>query len=73
MEGNYINDLRFECCFCGKGIESSGIDPCVINVMINIDKSKDKQYNQDLFCHIACLKERLTLRVPLYIEHLGIE
>lgn len=66
-------ELKFMCCFCGKGIKSSKIDPCAINVMINFDKEKEKQYSQDFFCHIECFKNRIAPMVSLYIEHLGIE
>jgi hypothetical protein len=38
---------RVVCCFCGEGITSSPIDPCSINILINWDKSEDKQYSQD--------------------------
>lgn len=64
-------DLEYECCFCGKNIESSPTDPCAINVTINIDKAKSKQYDQDFYCHIKCFKKGLTPMVSLYIEHLG--
>jgi hypothetical protein len=44
-----------------------------MNVLINFDKDKEKQYSQDFYCHIACLKKQLVPMVPLYIEHLGFE
>lgn len=65
-----MNELEFECCFCGEGIESNKTDPCDINVLINIDKSKDKQYSQFFYCHLMCFKKTLTGSVPLYLEHL---
>jgi hypothetical protein len=71
MDG--MNDVGVMCCFCGKSIESSHIDPCSMNVLINWDKSQNEQYSQDFYCHIACLKKCLVPMVPLYIEHLGRE
>ena len=59
------------CCFCGKGVTSSFIDPCSINILINWDKSKDKQYSQDFYCHISCFKKQILPTIPLYIEYLG--
>ena len=71
MVGVYMSELEFECCFCGEGIVSTKTDPCAVNVMINIDKSKDTQYDQDFYCHIACFKKTIQPIVSLYIEHLG--
>ncbi len=66
-------ELKYMCCFCGDGVKSSSIDPCAMNVMINFDKDKSKQYSQDFFCHIECLKKTLVPMVSLYIAHLGCE
>ncbi|MCX5925494.1 MAG: hypothetical protein NT124_04360 [Candidatus Dependentiae bacterium] len=68
-----MKELGFECCFCGESIESNKTDPCDINVLINIDKQKDKQYNQTFYCHLMCFKKVITSRVPLYLEHLVSE
>lgn len=65
--------MEFECCFCGKNIESSKINPCIISILTNFDKSKERQYSQDFFCHITCFKEKIASHIPLYVEHLGIE
>ena len=67
------SEIGYMCCFCGKTIESSPVDPCWVNVMINIDKEKSKRYDQDFYCHIACFKSKIVPIVSLYIEHLGIE
>jgi len=40
-------------------IESSKTDPADVNVLINIDKSKDQQYNQTFYCHTHCFREKL--------------
>lgn len=62
--------IKYQCCFCGKNIESTNIDPCSINAMINFDKTEDKQHHQDFFCHFLCLKKILDKNVPLYLEYL---
>lgn len=64
-------ELKFRCCFCNNTIESSNVDPADVNVLINIDKPKDTQYDQDFYCHIICFKKRIQPIVSLYIEHLG--
>ena len=68
-----MNNLKFSCCFCGNGIESTHTDPCAVNVMINFDKEdKERQYSQDFYCHILCFKKYLRPSVPLYLEQLGL-
>ena len=66
-----MSDLSFECCFCDEGIESNKTDPCDLNVLINIDKPKKRQYNQTFYCHLQCFKEKLSKRIPLYLECLA--
>lgn len=65
-----MEELGFRCCFCGKKIGSSLTDPCAMNVVCNIDKEAGKQYNQFLYCHLKCLKEKVVDDFPLYLEHL---
>lgn len=55
----YSFELINTCCFCGQKVETSKADPCPVSVMINADKAKDKQYDQDFYCHLACLKKHL--------------
>ena len=40
-------------------IESSKTDPADVNVLINIDKPKEQQYNQTFYCHVHCFREKL--------------
>lgn len=54
-----IKELKYRCCFCNSMIESTDVDPCDLNILINIDKSKDKQDNQTFYCHIHCFRETL--------------
>lgn len=58
---------NFQCCFCGEGIESDVINVTSLIVISNWDKNQDVQQEQQLFCHIECLKSKLCKGVPLYI------
>lgn len=52
-------ELKYRCCFCNNMIKSTEVDPCDLNILINIDKPKDKQDNQTFYCHINCFREKL--------------
>lgn len=54
-----INELNFRCCFCNIMIESTKVDPCDINILVNIDKVKEEQDNQSFYCHVECFKQKL--------------
>lgn len=71
MDENKTEELGLQCCFCGNGIKSSQSDPCSINVIVNYDKPKNRQYDQFFWCHITCFKQAITPDIPLYIEDLG--
>lgn len=45
------------CYLCYKGIESTDVDPCDVNIMSNIDK--DDRYNQTFYFHANCFKKPL--------------
>lgn len=60
MVGNYkMENLRYRCCFCDQMIVSTNVDPCDLNILINYDKSKDRQDNQTFWCHIECFRKSL--------------
>jgi hypothetical protein len=66
-----MQELKYRCCFCNMLIESDNVNPCDLNILINIDKPKDKQDNQTFYCHIACFKEKLHEEIKkLLIVHL---
>jgi len=54
-----MKDITFRCCFCNTHVHSTNVDPCDINILINIDKPKDKQDNQTFYCHADCFKNIL--------------
>lgn len=66
-----MNNQKYQCCFCGGNIESNQIDITTLIVVSNWDKQSELQQEQQLFCHVECLKSRLKKNVPLYIAELG--
>jgi hypothetical protein len=54
-----IEDLQYACCYCNEGIQSDKINPCDVNILVNIDKPKEKQDNQTFWCHVECFKKTL--------------
>jgi|HubBroStandDraft_4_1064222.scaffolds.fasta_scaffold2370573_1 hypothetical protein len=67
MDGNCnIKELGYQCCYCNLTIESTDVDPCDINILINIDKPKDKQENQTFYCHAKCFEKTLHEKIKGY-------
>jgi len=66
MDGNKADYTNYRCCFCGTLIESSQGDPCAIDILINIHKPKNQQYNQVFYCHMECFREQLHDDVRLH-------
>lgn len=66
MDGDKIQNKRYLCCFCNTFIESSDGDPCEIDILINITKPKNQQYNQIFYCHINCFKKQLHEQMQSY-------
>jgi len=62
-----MENKKFQCCFCDKAIESNQIDITSLIVVSNWDKNQDQQQEQQFFCHINCLKNKLSENAPLYI------
>ena len=50
-----------------KNIEPNSIDIVSIIIITNWEKEKSIQQEQKLFCHMECLRKRLSKNVPLYI------
>ncbi|MCT4686380.1 hypothetical protein [Vallitalea sp.] len=61
---------KYQCCFCGKEIKSNHIDITSLVVISNWDKTIDNQQEQQLFCHMNCLKDKVNKEVPLYIAEI---
>jgi hypothetical protein len=54
-----VDKLECTCCFCDQDIVSTNVDPCDVNILVNIDKTKEKQDNQAFWCHVECFKKTL--------------
>lgn len=54
-----LEKLNYRCCFCNRMIDSNQVDPCDLNILINLDKPKEKQDSQSFYCHAQCFKEKL--------------
>lgn len=65
---NVMKDLEYQCCFCGDKINSGNIDITSIIIISNWDKDKNMQQEQQLFCHIECLKKHLSKNTHIYIS-----
>lgn len=57
----------YQCCFCDKQIIS---DVTELVVVANWDKDKSSQQEQQMFCHMECLKKAVSSKFPLYIADL---
>jgi hypothetical protein len=73
MDGNCDNHSGVMCCFCNESIKITNIDPCDIDILINWDKSKEKQHNQTFWCHLECFREKLhtNIRIHLMVDLLA--
>jgi hypothetical protein len=48
------DELGGPCCFCGKRIEHTAVDPCAVSV------ETEEGLTEAWFCHGRCFKERLV-------------
>lgn len=60
----------YQCCFCGKTIETDLSSVTSLNIVANWDKDSAEQQEQILFCHMECLKGKVCSSTPLYIADL---
>jgi hypothetical protein len=56
----------FQCCFCGRAIESAPPDPCRLEVRVNHEDVRDAM--QELFCHALCLRKVLPASIPTLLD-----
>lgn len=54
------HSIHAQCCFCGKRITILSPDPIPLTVRLGDGEE------QELFCHLQCLKPALHPSVPLY-------
>ena len=58
---------NYQCCFCGQTIEPSFPDVGGLLYTAAVDQTSDRQHDQQLFCHTACLEARLHPSVKMYV------
>src|SRR5688572_13130159 len=52
--------LRFQCSFCGLGIEPGDLDPCGVTIDSNVDCDPADRRTQTIYGHYACLRRVTT-------------
>lgn len=57
----------YRCCFCVAIITTDNIDPCLIDILININKPKVERYNQIFYCHLKCFEQKLHEKIRFYL------
>lgn len=62
-----IEAVNYRCCFCNTKIESSDVDPCDVNILINIDKAEEKRDSQTFYCHVNCFKSKMHMAMKGYL------
>lgn len=64
---DFMEKNSYQCCFCDEQIIS---DVTELVVVANWDKDKSSQQEQQMFCHMDCLKKAVSSKFPLYIADL---
>ena len=70
-----MENLQFQCCFCGEGIGVSEdkfnpLDPCAVIVVANWQQAPSEQVEQQFFSHLECFKKSVENHAPVEIEDL---
>lgn len=67
MSKKIIDSWNKICCFCTYLIDSTNIEPCGINILINFDKAKNEQYRQLFYCYLKCFENQLHEKMKFYL------
>jgi hypothetical protein len=70
MAGNEerkMDKQKYQCCFCGDSIIPNQLAVTGLTITTNWEKESGLQQEQQLFCHLECLRENLSTNVPLYV------
>ena len=71
MDGSdCMSNNTYQCCFCGETIKSNNFDITSLVLTTNWGKDLNLQQEQQLFCHLKCLKEKVNKNVPIYLDDL---
>jgi len=65
--------LKFECCFCGLGVESVAPDVVSFVYTTCFDGPLENQHDQQMYCHAKCLLARLHPSVKSYAYFLDVD
>lgn len=61
-----MDDLKYQCMFCGGAIQpESGV--CAVILVTNWAGPQDEQVEQQFFCHADCFRRHAHPSVPLYV------
>lgn len=72
MEAIESNDIGCQCCLCGERIRTTPINPCNLNILTNVDKPKENQFDQIFYCHAECFKLALHDDIKNYLVLKGL-
>lgn len=61
MDGAEVIGPMTQCCFCGFAIATQRGEPLVLSLVL------DDEGTQELYSHVACLKQRVHPSVPLLL------
>ena len=62
MDGHLADESQgYQCCFCGREVPERGVEPVLLTIVLENDAE------QDLYCHVVCLRKALHPSVPLGI------
>ncbi len=56
---------KYVCCFCIETIKDKKLTSLI--VIANYNKPHSEQNEQQLFCHLSCLKSKMDKDIPLYL------
>ncbi len=58
---------KFQCIFCGETIDKK--KEKITSLLITSNwKNEDEQSDQQVFCHMSCLKERCHIPESIYVD-----
>ena len=60
----------YQCCFCGNSMNFENESITSLIVTSNWNDSINSQQEQQLFCHMECLKENISDKIFLYLSDL---
>lgn len=64
--------MKFECCFCGRKIDSKKENITSLLVTTNWEQEEEMQQSQQIFCHLNCLKTAMNHPNILFVEDFGL-